>query len=190
MKKRLAPAMVVAMKKGRVLSLFALALCVTAAVTAGTASPTEAARAVKQSCRVPAVVGKTLVVAKARIRKAHCRVGTVRYVRSTARQKNRVVSQRPKRGRKLKRGARVNFTVGRGPAAVSNPSAPSANASFTSFTSCNASLVAPSKGLERPAGSLGELADAPRPRDANSATAADCERTAVEPQRRGRGRPA
>ena len=117
MKKRLAPAMVVAMKKGRVLSLFALALCVTAAVTAGTASPTDAAaRAVKQSCRVPAVVGKTLVVAKARIRKAHCRVGTVRYVRSTARQKNRVVSQRPKRGRKLKRGARVNFTVGRGPA--------------------------------------------------------------------------
>ena len=108
-------------KKGLVLSLFALALCVGVAVTAGAASPADAAaRAVKPSCRVPAVVGRTLVVAKARIRKAHCRVGRVRYVRSTARQKNRVVSQRPKRGRKLKKGARVNLTVGRGPATVSN----------------------------------------------------------------------
>ena len=123
MKKRLKPAMVVAMKKGRVLSLFALALCVWAAVTAGTASPADAAaRAVKQSCRVPAVVGRTLVVAKAGIRKAHCRVGSVRYVRSTARQKNRVVSQRPTRGRKLPNGGRVHLVVGRGPATSAPPS--------------------------------------------------------------------
>ena len=83
------------MKKASVLSLFALALCVGAAVTAGAASPADAAaRKVKPSCRVPAVVGRTPAFAKARIRKAHCRVGKVRYVRSSARQKNRVVSQR------------------------------------------------------------------------------------------------
>jgi beta-lactam-binding protein with PASTA domain len=60
------------------------------------------------------VIGKRLLIAKARIRKAHCRVGTVTYRASTRAKKNRVLSERPRAGRTFARGKKVNLIVGRG----------------------------------------------------------------------------
>jgi len=60
------------------------------------------------------VLGRLLITAKARIKKAHCRVGTVTYKPSTRLKKNRILSELPRPGRRLKNGAKVNVTVGRG----------------------------------------------------------------------------
>jgi beta-lactam-binding protein with PASTA domain len=65
-------------------------------------------------CRVPRVTGKNLGPARKAIRRAHCAVGRIRYARST-RPKGKVVSQKPRPGRRLVRGARVNLVVSRGP---------------------------------------------------------------------------
>jgi beta-lactam-binding protein with PASTA domain len=53
--------------------------------------------------------------AKTRIRNAHCRVGTVTYKVSSRKKKNRVLSETPAPGRRLKNGTRINLRVGRGP---------------------------------------------------------------------------
>jgi hypothetical protein len=66
-------------------------------------------------CIVPNVIGKLLPKAKARIVKANCRVGTVTKKPSKVKQKGRVLAQQPRAGKKLKNGARVNLTVGKGP---------------------------------------------------------------------------
>jgi beta-lactam-binding protein with PASTA domain len=66
-------------------------------------------------CVVPNVIGKLLPKAKVRIAQAHCRVGTVRRKPSTLKKKGRVLAQKPRAGTKLKNGARVNLTVGKGP---------------------------------------------------------------------------
>ena len=66
-------------------------------------------------CIVPNVVGRLLPEAKARIAKAHCRVGTVTKKPSTPGKKLRVLAQRPRPSKKLKNGASVNLTVGKGP---------------------------------------------------------------------------
>ena len=63
-------------------------------------------------CRVPRVVHLRLAQARSKIRRAHCRVGTVRSVRAR-RFAGIVVSQSPRAGRRLQRGARVNLGVGR-----------------------------------------------------------------------------
>jgi len=65
-------------------------------------------------CVVPRVVGKLLPRAKARIKKAHCRVGSVTRRASSNAKRNRVLAQKPRAGRRLRRGARVNLIVGRG----------------------------------------------------------------------------
>jgi hypothetical protein len=62
-------------------------------------------------CRVPRVIGLRLGTARTRIRKANCRVGRVRRVRS--RRIGRVVAQSPRAGASRARGARVNLVVGR-----------------------------------------------------------------------------
>jgi beta-lactam-binding protein with PASTA domain len=59
-------------------------------------------------------VGKTLGVAKTRIRHAHCRVGKITRKHSTARKKGKVIAQSPRAGRRLANGARVNLVVGKG----------------------------------------------------------------------------
>jgi hypothetical protein len=64
-------------------------------------------------CKVPKLVGKGLTRAKHVIRAANCSVGRVRRARST-RKLGRVVSQRPRAGRTLAVGARVNLVVSRG----------------------------------------------------------------------------
>jgi alpha-tubulin suppressor-like RCC1 family protein len=66
-------------------------------------------------CIVRNVIGKLLPKAKARIVKANCRVGTVTKKPSKVKQKGRVLAQQPRAGKKLKNGARVNLTVGKGP---------------------------------------------------------------------------
>ena len=65
-------------------------------------------------CKVPRVVGKRLAPARRTIRARHCRVGRVRYKRST-RARGRVVSQSPGAGRTLINGARVHLVLSRGP---------------------------------------------------------------------------
>jgi uncharacterized repeat protein (TIGR01451 family) len=66
-------------------------------------------------CVVPKTVGLRLKKARARIVRAHCRVGKVTKKFSTRRKKGRVLSQKPKPGRRLVAGARVNLVVGKGP---------------------------------------------------------------------------
>ena len=66
------------------------------------------------TCLVPKVVGKTLAKAKAAIKSRHCRTGKVTRVYSTSVKQGRVVSQRPKAGRRLANRARVSLVVSRG----------------------------------------------------------------------------
>jgi Divergent InlB B-repeat domain/PASTA domain len=64
-------------------------------------------------CVVPSVVGKSLKAAKLAIRRRFCSVGKVTTAPSTL-AKGRVVSQRPKHGRKLKQHAKVDLVVSSG----------------------------------------------------------------------------
>jgi beta-lactam-binding protein with PASTA domain len=64
---------------------------------------------------VPRVVGFGLRKAKARLVARHCRVGRVTKRFSTVRKRGRVVAQKPRSGRRLKTGARVNLVLGKGP---------------------------------------------------------------------------
>jgi hypothetical protein len=68
----------------------------------------------KPPCKVPNVVGKTLARARARIVRAHCRVGRVARVSSSARKKNHVLGQNPRAGRRFPNGRRVSLRVGKG----------------------------------------------------------------------------
>jgi beta-lactam-binding protein with PASTA domain len=61
------------------------------------------------------VVGLKLAKAKTRIRKRHCRVGKITRKTSSQAKRGRVLSQKPKAGRTLRAGARVNLKVGKGP---------------------------------------------------------------------------
>lgn len=64
-------------------------------------------------CRVPRVIGLRFLRARAEIRRSHCSVGPIRYVRST-RARWRVVSQMPRPGVVGTRGTPVRLTVSRG----------------------------------------------------------------------------
>jgi uncharacterized repeat protein (TIGR01451 family) len=66
-------------------------------------------------CKVPKVIGLKLLKAKAKIRKAHCKVGKVRKKLSTRRKKGKVIAQKPKAGKTLRAGSKVSLTVGKGP---------------------------------------------------------------------------
>ena len=64
-------------------------------------------------CVVPKLRGAKLAVAKARVRRAGCRVGRVRSTKSRLR-RGRVVSQSPRAGRRVSRGTKVSLTASRG----------------------------------------------------------------------------
>jgi subtilisin family serine protease len=66
-----------------------------------------------RACVVPAVVGRRLSTARARITHAGCRVGRVRRARSKARA-GHVATQHPRPGTRLAPRAHVNLTVSRG----------------------------------------------------------------------------
>jgi beta-lactam-binding protein with PASTA domain len=61
---------------------------------------------------VPRVVGLTLAKAKAKLRKAHCRVGKVSK-RVNARRAGRVLKQTPRAGVTKPNGFKVKLVVGR-----------------------------------------------------------------------------
>jgi hypothetical protein len=89
-------------------------------ITPGTAAgppspppPPPPAPFIPPRCVVPNVVGRRLAFAKSSIRRSHCRVGKVVYVRSTKRHRERVIRERPARGRRLANGARVKLWLGR-----------------------------------------------------------------------------
>ena len=65
----------------------------------------------RRSFRVPRVVGLKLATAKTRIRRVRGRVGRIRRVRS--KRVGRVITQKPRPGRKVARGSRVSLVVGR-----------------------------------------------------------------------------
>ena len=67
-------------------------------------------------CAVPNVIGKKLATAKSRIKARHCRLGKLSYVKSTRKQKGKVVKESPKAGKRLGSNAKVNLWFGKGPA--------------------------------------------------------------------------
>jgi beta-lactam-binding protein with PASTA domain len=67
------------------------------------------------ACVVPKVVGKKLSLAKTAIKTRHCRVGALRYVKSTRKKKGRVVRETPAPGKRLGNNTKVNLWIGRGP---------------------------------------------------------------------------
>ena len=71
------------------------------------------AKFVRRPCVVPNVVGKSLKTAKATIRKALCSVGKVRLVASGKAQ-GRVISQKPRHGKRLKQHAKIALVVSKG----------------------------------------------------------------------------
>jgi Bacterial extracellular solute-binding proteins, family 5 Middle/Calx-beta domain/PASTA domain len=68
----------------------------------------------RRLCVVPNVRGKSLAAAKARLRRAGCRVGTIRRVRSITARKGRIVGQTPRPGKRLKAGGLVHLRVSDG----------------------------------------------------------------------------
>lgn len=64
-------------------------------------------------CVVPKVKGKKLAAARSAIKHHHCSVGKVTKVRSTAKNKGKIVSQSPKPGKHLRRGSKVALKVGK-----------------------------------------------------------------------------
>jgi len=64
-------------------------------------------------CFVPRVVGKTLDRAWHQITAAHCRLGTVRRVKATKRQRGRVLRQSPRPGSRHRSDTKVDLRVGR-----------------------------------------------------------------------------
>jgi len=65
-------------------------------------------------CIVPNVKGKTLAIAKNMIHSRNCKLGTIRHAASLTVGKGHVISQKPKPGTYLRRGAKVNLVVSRG----------------------------------------------------------------------------
>jgi hypothetical protein len=78
----------------------------------------SAARSVRatflKDCFVPRVAGKGLKAAKRAIRARHCGVGKIAYAASSKVKKGRVISQKPRPGKHLKRGAKVRLVVSKG----------------------------------------------------------------------------
>jgi hypothetical protein len=80
-------------------------------VTATFTSPPPPPPATK--CIVPNVKGKTLAAAKSSIKSHHCSVGKITKVSSSPKNKGHVVSQSPKPGKRLAKGAKVALKVGK-----------------------------------------------------------------------------
>jgi hypothetical protein len=67
----------------------------------------------RAKCVVPKLLGLMLKKAKARIKRAHCTVGKITRKPSVKSKRGRVLAQKPRPGKRLAPGARVNLTVGR-----------------------------------------------------------------------------
>jgi CSLREA domain-containing protein len=78
----------------------------------GSSTPKKAAA----KCKVPKLKGLTKKKAQAKLKKAKCKLGKVRKTKKKVKSKklrNRVVTQKPKAGKKVKRGTKVSLTLGR-----------------------------------------------------------------------------
>ena len=64
-------------------------------------------------CVVPKLKGKRLAAAKTALRKRHCGLGKVTKVKSTPRNKGRVIAEKPKPGKHLRKGAKVGLRIGK-----------------------------------------------------------------------------
>lgn len=84
---------------------------VTATTIAGTSPLTKGDQFTYQACQVPKLKGKQLKSAKQALRRANCKLGTVR--RKAHKRSNKVIKQSPKPGKQLIPGAKVNVTLGR-----------------------------------------------------------------------------
>ena len=67
-----------------------------------------------KNCVVPKVKGKTLSAAKRAIKSHACSVGRIKHATSRTVKKGHVISQKPKPGRRLPHGAKVNLVVSKG----------------------------------------------------------------------------
>lgn len=65
-------------------------------------------------CLVPDLRRKSFLGAKRMLRRNHCSVGRVKYVRSGKVRKGRVISQRPARGTRASSGAKVSLVLSQG----------------------------------------------------------------------------
>jgi hypothetical protein len=65
-------------------------------------------------CVVPKLKGKTLKAARRSLTTHHCSMGKVKHAFSKKVKKGRVISQKPKAGKHLSHGAKVNVTVSKG----------------------------------------------------------------------------
>jgi beta-lactam-binding protein with PASTA domain len=63
---------------------------------------------------VPKVKGKTLKQAKRSIRAHHCTVGRIRHAASRTVKRGHVIAQKPRPGKRLRHGAKVNVVVSSG----------------------------------------------------------------------------
>jgi hypothetical protein len=75
---------------------------------------TETVMALPAPCVVPKVKGKTLKAAKRALRRHSCSLGRVKHAFSNRVRKGRVISQKPRRGRHLKHGAKVGLIISKG----------------------------------------------------------------------------
>ena len=66
-------------------------------------------------CKVPRTKGMKLKVAERALRRAHCRAGRIKRVRSHKVRRGRVMSTNPRAGRQLRPGTRVELYVSNGP---------------------------------------------------------------------------
>jgi hypothetical protein len=65
-------------------------------------------------CRVPRTKGMKLVKAERSLRRAHCRVGKIKHVKSRRIARGRVSSTTPRAGRSLRAGTRIELFVSKG----------------------------------------------------------------------------
>jgi hypothetical protein len=79
----------------------------------GLAPPPPWPPAPSTKCRVPKLVGLTRRAARRRITAHHCRLGSVRHVHARRAWHGRVVAQGRRAGRVLRRGTKINLTLGR-----------------------------------------------------------------------------
>jgi hypothetical protein len=82
---------------------------VSVAVTTVAGTATAAQRFAYKACVVPKLKGRTLKAAKKRLRKADCKLGKVNGHKSNA---AKVTKQRPKAGKVLRPGSKVNVNLG------------------------------------------------------------------------------
>lgn len=86
---------------------------IAAAVTTPAGTATAPSRFFYSGCVVPKLKGKKLSAAKAKIKKAGCKVGKVKRVHGSKRKRGKVVQQSPKPGKLGAPGTKVSLKVGR-----------------------------------------------------------------------------